>query len=76
MGVKVVVGEHEPIGLALRRFKVLLSQHRASWKPYKPLGWWRPIYFVKPTQMRRYKKFRKKIKARLATLRAKRAGEQ
>jgi small subunit ribosomal protein S21 len=70
MGVRIVLADKEPIGLALRRFKRLLERHRASYLPR------RHRYFVKPTEIRRAKRFQKKFKARRATLLAKQAGEQ
>jgi hypothetical protein len=76
MGVRIVLAEREPIGLALRRFRKLLEQHRASWKWHKPVGWRGLNYYVKPSKVRGVKRFLKKVKARSATLRAKTAGEQ
>jgi small subunit ribosomal protein S21 len=70
MGVRIVVGEREPIGLALRRFKKLLQRHGVAWALR------RRKYYDGPVQDRRAKAFRKKFKARRATLLAKMAGEQ
>jgi len=70
MGVRIVLAEGEPISQALRRFRKLLERHRASWEM------WRRQNFIKPTQTRRAKRFKKKFKARLATRLAKKAGEQ
>ncbi len=76
MGVKIVLAEREPIALALNRFRKALEHHPASWKWYKRYGWRVDFHFIKPTQIRRYKRWRKKFKAQLATLLAQRAGEQ
>lgn len=65
------VRDGEPIGLALRRFKKLLDRN----------GVWREIRYKSgeyspPTQTRRKKKFKKRLKARQATLDAQATGEQ
>jgi len=70
MGVRIVLADKEPIGLALRRVKKLLEREGVTWESKRRGS------FVKPTQIRRAKKFRKKFKAREATLLAKMAGEQ
>jgi small subunit ribosomal protein S21 len=70
MGVRIVLADKEPIGLALKRFKKLLERLGASWEQR------RRGHFVKPTQTRRAKRFRKRFKARHATLLAQKAGEQ
>jgi small subunit ribosomal protein S21 len=70
MGVRIVVGEREPIELALRRFKKLLERQGVTWEMR------RQMHFADPTQARRAKRFQKRFKARKATLLAKRAGEQ
>ena len=70
------MAEGEPIALALKRLRQLRERHRAWWKPYKPLGWWAPVWFVKPTQARRYKRFRRKYKARLGLVREMMAGKR
>jgi small subunit ribosomal protein S21 len=70
MGVRIVLADKEPIGLALRRLKKLLERLGVSWELR------RRKYFTKPTQTRRAKRFKKRFKARLATFLAKRAGEQ
>jgi small subunit ribosomal protein S21 len=70
MGVRIVVGEREPIGLALRRFKKLLQRQGVTWEMK------RRAYFADPTQARRAKRFQKRFKARQTTLLAQRAGEQ
>ena len=77
MGVRIVVAEKEPIGLALKRFKRSLEQHGVRWEIRKrglliqPNG----CAFT-ATASRRAKKFQKRFKARKATLLAKMAGEQ
>ena len=62
MGVRVVVGDGEPIGAALRRLKQQLE--RAG------VVWWvrRRPHFVRATDQRRAKAFRKRFKARQAAL--------
>ena len=70
MGVRIVVGQCEPIGLALRRLQKFLERQGVSWEM------WRRACFADPTQARRAKRFQKRFKARKATLRAQRAGEQ
>jgi ribosomal protein S21 len=70
MGIRIVVAEREPIALALRRFKKLLERHGVAWEMR------RRVYVADPTQVRRAKQFKKRFKARLATLMAKKAGEQ
>src|SRR5207245_953867 len=56
MGVRIVLADKEPIGLALRRFKTLLERHGATWELR------RRRYFIKPTQSRRAKRFQKRFK--------------
>jgi ribosomal protein S21 len=70
MGVRIVVGECEPIGLALRRFKMLLERLGVTWEMR------RRVYFADNTLARRAKRFQKRLKARVATLLAQGAGEQ
>jgi small subunit ribosomal protein S21 len=70
MSVRIVVGEREPIGLALRRFKKLLEYHGVSWEMRKHR------YFADRNQIRRAKRFQKRFKARQANLLAQRTGEQ
>ena len=70
MGVRIVLADKEQIGLALRRLKKLLEREGVTWETRRRRS------FVKPTQMRRAKEFKKKFKARKATLLAKMAGEQ
>jgi small subunit ribosomal protein S21 len=70
MRVRIVLAEGESIGQAFRRFRKLLERQGVAWDMR------RRKYFVKPAQTRRAKRFRKRFKARLATLLAKRAGEQ
>jgi small subunit ribosomal protein S21 len=69
MGVRIVVGEREPIGLALRRFKKQLERQGVTWEMR------RRAYFVEGTEVRRAKRFRKRFKAREAMLLAQMAGE-
>ena len=70
MGVKIVVGEREPIGLALRRFRKLLEWSGTNHEMR------RSLYFDEPTQVRQRKEIRRRLKTREATYLAKRAGEQ
>lgn len=70
MGVRIVLAQGESIGQALKRFRKLLERHGMSWELK------RRKYFVKPSQVRRSKRFRKRFKARRAVLLAKMAGEQ
>jgi ribosomal protein S21 len=70
MGVRIVLADIEPIGLALRRFKRLWERHGV------PQELRRRGCFIKPTQTRRAKRFKKRFKARMATLLAKQGGEQ
>jgi ribosomal protein S21 len=69
MGVRVFVADREPIALALRRFKKLVELNNV-FRESRGRG-----YFIKPTQIRRAKRFKKRFKARMATLRAQHAGE-
>ena len=77
MGVRIVVGDKEPIALALKRFKGSLEQHGVNWEMRKrglliqPNG-----CAYEATATRRAKKFQKRFKARKAMLVAKMAGEQ
>jgi len=70
MGVRIVLAEKEPIDVALERFKKLLERHGVMTE----LRLRR--FFVKSTQTRRDKRFRKRLKARTATLLDKHAGAQ
>ncbi|MDB5312531.1 MAG: hypothetical protein JWO38_6733 [Gemmataceae bacterium] len=70
MGVRIVVADGEPIGVALRRFKVHLERQGVAREQR-----WR-AYFVDPTQTRRAKRFQKRFKARRATIQAQEAGKQ
>ena len=67
MGVRVVVGEREPIGVALRRLKK--QAERAG----VPRELRMHAEFVGGTEQRRAKRFRKRFKAREAALVAKMA---
>jgi len=64
------VGDREPIGLALRRFKRLLKENGILWSMR------RARWFIKPTEVRRKKLFQKWLKSRKQTTLAKRAGLQ
>ncbi len=66
----VVLADQEQIGLALRRLKKLLEREGAMWETRRRRS------FRKPTHIRRAKEFKKRFKARQATLLAKAAGEQ
>ncbi len=70
MGVRIVLAENEPIALALRRFKKKVEREKINWEIR------RRCYFVKASEMRRAKKFKKKFKAREAMLLAKLEGKQ
>jgi ribosomal protein S21 len=70
MAVRMRLHDGEPIGQALRRFKKLLASHGQYWEQR-----WH-VHFVPAGQIRRYKKFQKRFKARRATLLAQKAGEQ
>jgi ribosomal protein S21 len=69
VGVQIVVGEGEPIGLALRRFKKQLECEGV------PREMRRRAYFVDSTQARRAKRLRKRFKTQEAVLVAQMAGE-
>jgi ribosomal protein S21 len=70
MGLRIVVGEGEPIELALRRFKKLLERQGVTWEMR------RRVSFAYSTQARRAKRFQKRFKARQATFLAQKAGVQ
>jgi small subunit ribosomal protein S21 len=70
MGARIVLAEGESIGQALRKFRKLLERHGTTWELR------RRKYFITATQTRRAKRFRKRFKARHATLLAKMAGVQ
>lgn len=69
MGVRIVLADHEPIDLALRRLKKSLERNGVRYEMRRREA------FQKPTQKRRAKAFQKRFKARLATLGAQ-AGDQ
>jgi ribosomal protein S21 len=69
MGLRMRVGDGEPIGLALRRFKKLLARNGLPWLLH-------PRWYIKPGFWRRRKRYRKWVKARQQTLLDKRAGLQ
>jgi hypothetical protein len=66
MGIRIVVGDREPMSLALRRFRKLLERSQR-----RPAG-----YFVRYTEIRRAKEYRKWLKARRETAQARREGRQ
>jgi ribosomal protein S21 len=70
MGVRIVLADKEPIVLALKRFKKLLQRHGATWELR------RRRCFIKPSEIRRAKRFQKRFKTREATLLAQQAGQQ
>jgi small subunit ribosomal protein S21 len=72
MTLRMRVHDREPIGAALRRFKKLLEQ-RGIWRAIREQS---GACYVPPTQTRRRKRFKKRLKARLETLAAQEAGEQ
>jgi hypothetical protein len=76
MGVKIVLAEREPIGLALKRFRKALERHPHSWKPHKAWLWRNNPVFVPQTQIRRAKRFRRKFKARLGLFKEMLAGKR
>ena len=70
MGVKIVLAEGEPIGLALRGFRKKLERNGVTYESR------RRRWFLETTEIRRAKEFQKWYKSRQATLLAKRAGKQ
>ena len=70
MGVRIVPLESEPIDFVLRRLKQQLTFQGVTWEMR------RRMYFADPTQLRRAKRFQKRFKARMATLRKQIAGVQ
>lgn len=70
MVLRMRLHDREPIGLALRRFRKLLTLHGLLWERRKR------SHYISETAYRRAKRFRKRLKARLATLRAQQAGLQ
>jgi ribosomal protein S21 len=70
MAVRIVLADKEPIRLALKRFKKHLERNGFAWEIRRRRA------FVKKTKLRRAKKFKKRFKTRLATMQAKRVGEQ
>jgi ribosomal protein S21 len=67
MGVRVMVGEREPIGLALRRLKKQLERAGVPGEVR------RHVSFVDGTEIRRAKRFRKRFRSREAALLARMA---
>ena len=70
MVVRIVLAEKEPIGFALRRFKKLLERDGTNREIR------RKSFFISATQVRRAKQFKKRFKARNATLLAQMAAKQ
>lgn len=70
MAVRIVVVEGEPISKALRRLKKKLECSGSAWEAR------RRRHVIDQTQERRAKQFKKRFKARQATLLAQRTGEQ
>jgi ribosomal protein S21 len=70
MGIRMRLHYGEPIGQALRRFKKLLARAGMVWE----LRW--HVHFVDATQLRRARRFQKRLKARKATLLDQMAGKQ
>src|SRR5262245_39614790 len=66
MGVRVVVGDGEPLGKALRRLKKLVAQQRRR----------RADYFIPQTEIRRAKAYRRAVLSRQETMLAKLEGRQ
>jgi ribosomal protein S21 len=62
MGVRVVVGEGEPVELSLKRLKKQLERAGVPGEMR-----WR-VYFVDGTEVRRAKRFRKRFRTREAAL--------
>ena len=65
-----MVRDREPIGLALRRFKKEMQRQGLSWEMR------RRKHFLDANQLRRAKQFKKRLKARAATLEKQMTGEQ
>ena len=70
MGVRIVLADKEPIGLALRRFRKRVEREGIPWEMRRRRS------FVNATEVRRAKEFKKRFKAREATMLAKMTGEQ
>jgi small subunit ribosomal protein S21 len=70
MGVRVVLADREPIDAALRRFKKSLERSGIMRDMRRQQS------FLKQAQIRRAKKFKKRFKARMATLLAQTRAEQ
>jgi ribosomal protein S21 len=70
MGVRVVLGDDEPIASALPRLRKLLDREGVTWETRRRRS------FVDGTASRRAKEFKQRFKAREATLLAKMSGEQ
>ncbi|HEV3236961.1 MAG TPA: 30S ribosomal protein S21, partial [Gemmataceae bacterium] len=70
MGVRIVLAQGETISHALKRFRKLLENQGVTWEIR------RRRCFIEATLVKRAKRFKKRFKAREATLLAKKAGEQ
>jgi ribosomal protein S21 len=70
MGIRIVIGEGEPLSQALNRLKKVMERNGVTREMR------RQTCYVDPTQLRRKKQFRKRFRARRATLTAQMAGEQ
>jgi ribosomal protein S21 len=70
MGVRIVVGDQESIQSALKRFKNALARNNVPWEMR------RRVEFQDGTEVKRRKLFRKRYKARLATLVGMSGGKQ
>ena len=70
MGVRIVVGEGEPIGHAMKRLRKKLDQNGILYEMR------RRQCFLDGTQVRRAKEFKKRYRSRLATRLAKSEGLQ
>jgi small subunit ribosomal protein S21 len=70
MGVRIRVGEREPVGLALKRLRKALERQGIAREMRQSR------YFIKPTELRRRKKFLKLLKSQQATRQEKGSGKQ
>ena len=77
MGLRMRLHDGEPIVPALRRFKKLVEREYLRRKPYEPSSW--PPerrYFVRNTEKRRYKAWKKWYVSQKAALLARYEGIQ
>jgi hypothetical protein len=67
MGVRLRVHDREPIAQALGRFNRLVDDHQRRHKRHKLIPWRLLRYpcYIKPSELRSYKKRVKRLKARL-----------